>query len=60
MGDDKIISNENEINKMVKFITTFAKRYPMIKKYEILNEANLLYTTDEEIKYYVKNSFKFK
>lgn len=54
LGDDKIISNENEINKMVKFITTFAKRYPMIKKYEILNEANLLYTTDEEIKYYVK------
>lgn len=53
LGEDKIISNQDEINKIVKFVTTFAKRYPMITNYEILNEANFVYTTEEEIKYYV-------
>ena len=54
LGDDKLISSQDEIDKMVKFVTTFAKRYPMITKYEILNEANFLYTTDEKIEYYIK------
>ena len=54
LGSDEKISNESEMKSFVDFVSTFATRYPMIEKYEILNEENLKYTTKDEMKYYIE------
>lgn len=54
LGSDEKISNESEMKSFVNFVSSFATRYPMIEKYEILNEENLKYTTKDEMKYYIE------
>ena len=53
-GDDNKISSQEELEGYIEFITVFAKRYPQILEYEIWNEPNDLYTTEEDIKWYSK------
>lgn len=54
LGADKIISNDEELNKLVRFCVEFAKRYPQITQYEILNEPNLNYIMPDTVNYYTK------
>lgn len=53
-GDDNKISSQEEIDKYVEFITVFAKQYPQILEYEIWNEPNNVYTTEDDILWYSK------
>lgn len=54
LGDDYKISNDEEVTSLVNFVVAFAKRYPQIKYYEILNEPNLKYIYDSDIEFYNK------
>lgn len=51
-GDDNKISSQEELEGYIEFITVFAKRYPQILEYEIWNEPNDLYTTEQDIMWY--------
>ena len=53
-GDDNKISSQEEIDGYIEFITAFAKHYPQILEYEIWNEPNDLYTSEEDIMWYSK------
>ena len=53
-GSDNKISSQEEVDSYVNFITMFANRYPQILEYEIWNEPNDLYTTEEDIRWYSK------
>ena len=53
-GENEIIDNEEERKKFVNFAVAIAKKYPQIVKYEILNEPNFDYRTDEQINQYIQ------
>ena len=53
-GEDEKISSNEELNGYINFVETFAQHYPQITEYEIWNEPNDLYVTDEEIYWYSK------
>ena len=52
IGTDKKISSDEDLNKAMNFLVDFAKRYPQIKEYEIWNEPNYTYKTDEDFYWY--------
>ena len=54
IGSDKKISNQEELDKAISFLVAFAKRYPQIKEYEIWNEPNYTYKTEEDFYWYAK------
>lgn len=54
VGDDEKISSDEEVEKFADFAEKFAKRYPQVKKYEILNEPNLKYITQTDMEFYAK------
>lgn len=54
IGDDKKISNDEELSRFVNFAKIVANRYPQIMKYEVLNEPNLDYLSNDDMKYYSK------
>lgn len=45
----KKVTNEENFQLYMQMITEFAEKYPFIKKYELLNEPNYAYNTDELI-----------
>lgn len=53
-GDDGKISNDEELQKFLKYAEGIIERYPKIYGLEICNEPNIIYTTDEDIKWYSK------
>lgn len=53
-GTDNKISSQEELNGYIEFVTVFASRYPQILEYEIWNEPNNIYITEEDIKWYSK------
>lgn len=54
------LSSEEDVNKFVNFAKNIINRYPYISKYEILNEPNLIYTSDEDIVYYAEAAEKIQ
>lgn len=54
VGNDEKISSDEEVEKFANFAEKFAKRYPQVKKYEILNEPNLKYITQTDMEFYAK------
>ena len=60
LGDDYKISDEEEMNNYVEYVTETVKHYPQIKQYEIWNEPNGSYTTEEEIELYTKTFLKIR
>lgn len=53
-GTDNKISSQEELDGYIEFVTAFANRYPQILEYEIWNEPNNIYITEEDIKWYSK------
>ena len=53
-GTDGKISSEEEKDEIVRMINDIIDRYPQINKYEILNEPNFYYTTEEDMCWYSK------
>lgn len=57
-GDDKNISNNEEVEHITKFFNALIKKYPQVKGYDIINEPNIKstsnggYITEEELKWY--------
>lgn len=51
-GRKKILSKE-DFEKYKKYVDNTLKRYPNIKNFEILNEPNMLYYTEEELNSYI-------
>lgn len=54
IGDDWKISSEEELNKYSDYVSDFANRYPFIKDYEVWNEPNKAWTTDENLYWYTR------
>ena len=54
------LSSEEDVNKFVNFAKNVINRYPYILKYEILNEPNLIYTSDDDIMYYAEATEKIQ
>lgn len=54
VGNDEKISSDEEVEKFADFAEKFAKKYPQVKKYEILNEPNLKYITQTDMEFYAK------
>ena len=52
VGSDRKINTEEELNGFVEFCSNVAKHYPEILNYQILNEPNGVYVTDEDIDWY--------
>ncbi len=52
LGEDGIISNNEEIEEFNKYVEAVARKYPQITAYEIINEPNGLYKTEEAINSY--------
>lgn len=50
----KKITNQEALDLYIKMITEFAKRYPEVKKYELLNEPNYSYNTEDLVKWTAK------
>lgn len=53
MGTDRKVTNAEEMEKYKNYVTEIASRYPFLNCFEICNEPNWYYKTDEEIKLYV-------
>ena len=53
MGTDKKITNDEEMEKYKRYVTEITARYPFLEYFEICNEPNWYYKTDEEINMYV-------
>lgn len=60
LGEDSIISNDNEIEKYISYADEIIKRYPQINDFEIYNELNMktqyrgMYDTKEKMYWYNK------
>ena len=52
VGEDRKINTEEELKEFVNFCSNTAKHYPEILDYQILNEPNSVYVTDDDIKWY--------
>lgn len=52
VGKDKKIDTEEELSNFIEFCSNVAKHYPDIEHYQILNEPNSVYVTDEDIVWY--------
>lgn len=52
VGEDRKINTEEELNDFIEFCSNVAKHYPDILNYQILNEPNSVYVTDEDIRWY--------
>ncbi len=46
------ITTDDMTEKFTTFVNETISRYPQIKNYEVLNEPNFSYKTEEELKYY--------
>ena len=53
MGTDRKITNDEEMKKYKNYVTEIATRYAFLNCFEVCNEPNWYYKTDEEIKLYV-------
>ncbi len=57
-GDDKLINNDEEVQKFVNFVDAVQEHYPEYKNIEVLNEVNYTssakggYHTQEEMQWY--------
>lgn len=51
-GIDRKINSDKEIEKYIEFCEEVATHYPEITYFEILNEPNFLYITDEDLYWY--------
>lgn len=51
---DKKIKDDKELNQYCRYIEEINRKYDFIKFYEICNEPNVIYKTDEDIKWYVE------
>ena len=51
-GTDKKVSNEEEYNYFINFANEFAQRYPEIEKYEVWNEPNSNWYTEQDCYWY--------
>ena len=52
LGNDYKISSKDEVKKFLEYAKAVMERYPQIKQYEIWNEPNGTYITDEQIQWY--------
>ena len=53
-GDDGKVSNDSELQNIINMSEKIANRYPQITEFEILNEPNSYYKTDEDMVWYGK------
>ena len=53
-GEDGKISNDTELQSIINMSEKIANRYPQITEFEILNEPNSYYKTDEDMVWYGK------
>ena len=58
LGEDKIISNNEELDIFNEYVDLLADRYPQITSYEVLNEPNATYKEESNIKWYAKTAEK--
>lgn len=54
IGTDKVVSSEEEFNRYIEYAVAVCKQYPFVKYYEIWNEPNFHYNTEEGVKWYSK------
>lgn len=54
IGEDNKLSSQEEIDSCLSFFRKFNEHYPQIKDYELWNEPNYKYKTDEEIGWIAK------
>ena len=55
LGNDKIVSNDNELEMFGQYVEQITNKYPDILMFEVWNEPNKnLYTTEEQINWYSK------
>ena len=51
-GTDMAISNEEELNRYLNYAVAVCKQYPFVQYYEIWNEPNFHYDTEDGVKWY--------
>ena len=51
-GEDKKISNNEELESFLEYEKNIMMRYPQIENYEIWNEPNNIYTSEEDFYWY--------
>lgn len=51
-GSDKLVSDETELRRYERYVNAVAEHYPEILDYEIWNEPNGKYVTEEQIQWY--------
>lgn len=54
VGGDRKVNTEEELNQFIEFCVNTAKHYPDILDFEILNEPNGIYVTDDDIEWYTR------
>lgn len=54
LGSDYKISNNDELEKFLEYVKTVMEQYPQITEYEIWNEPNGIYVTNEDLSWYSK------
>ena len=60
-GNDGKISSEEELNNFLSMINEISNKYSSINKFEILNEPNFYYTSQDDLYWYsrmVKNAYE--
>lgn len=54
LGEDGKVSNQKDLDNFLEYAEGVIMRYPDIYAYEILNEPNIIYTSQEDIEWYIK------
>ncbi len=53
-GEDGKISTQEELDNYLKYAQAVITQYPEVENYEIFNEPNIRYKSEEDIKWYVE------
>ena len=54
LGENGKVTNNDEVTRYVKFAENVATRYPQISDFEVLNEPNGYYTSEEDAYWYTE------